>query len=197
MKKFCLFIFQLLFQFTTLNAQDTLYHILCPNREEPLVSKWNVLKDDAIESKNYVMELKDSLGRIKALYFYYNGYNRRMRIDDPEIVLFKYNNNTVDIITEHSYETNYEFWVDEDFRCLLYHVVFDDNHRITDFSKYSFVDTLRKKDYYYEMKLEDDKEGLDSVLLEEYHGLKSCNDIIIPYIEFSFCKLWFIKKKRR
>ena len=157
MKKFCLFIFQLLFQFTTLNAQDTLYHILGPNREEPLVSKWNVLKDDAIESKNYVMELTDSLGRVKALYFYYNGFNRRMRIDDPEIILFQFNDTVVDIYTDYSYETDYGLWEDEDFRRLHCIVKFDDNRNIISFYTYSFVDTFRRVEYLKKSKKEDDK----------------------------------------
>ena len=104
-----------------LNAQDTLYHTLDPLKEEPWVLEWNVSKRDALSSKNYIMEVTDRGGRPTALYFYYNGLNRRMKIDDLEIVTFTYDDNAVDIYSRYSRETDYTIWADEDFRCLLFH----------------------------------------------------------------------------
>lgn len=163
-----------------LNAQDTLYHTLDPLKEEPWVLEWNVSKRDALSSKNYIMEVTDSVGRPTALYFYYNGLNRRTKIDDMEIVTFTYDDNAIDIYSRYSRETDYSMWIDESFRCLHYHVVFDDSHRMTDFVMYSFVDTLRKREYYHDTKAEEGR----SVLLEEYHGLEACKEIEIPYMRF-------------
>ncbi|MBO7624433.1 MAG: hypothetical protein J6S82_03895 [Bacteroidales bacterium] len=167
---------------------DTLYHLLDDSVEEPLVMEWNVSRQKAVSSKNYIMEVSDSSGRPVALYFYYHGLNRRQVIDDPEIILFTYNGKSVDIYTNHSPETDCSMWADEDFRCLHYHVVFDDIRRITDYSVHSFVDTLRMKEYYQEMKLEYNNKEQDCILLEEYHGLESCNDIEVPYMQFSYRK---------
>ncbi len=195
MKKISLFFFCFIILIVELRAQDTLYHRLYSNKEEPLVSIWNVPKDNAIKSKNYVMELTDSLGRVKALYFYYNGFNRRMRIDDPEIILFQFNDTVVDIYTDYSYETDYELWEDEDFRRLHCIVKFDDNRNIISFYTYSFVDTFRRVEYLKKSKKEDDKIDNECVLLiEEYHGLENCKDFEVPYLSFSYYKF---KGKRK
>ena len=195
MKKISLFFFCFIILIVELRAQDTLYHRLYSNKEEPLVSIWNVPKDNAIKSKNYVMELTDSLGRVKALYFYYNGFNRRMRIDDPEIILFQFNDTVVDIYTDYSYETDYELWEDEDFRREHCIVKFDDNRNIISFYTYSFVDTFRRVEYLKKSKKEDDKIDNECVLLlEEYHGLETCKDFEVPYLSFSYYKF---KEKRK
>ena len=195
MKKISLFFFCFIILIVELRAQDTLYHRLYSNKEEPLVSIWNVPKDNAIKSKNYVMELTDSLGRLKALYFYYNGFNRRMRIDDPEIILFQFNDTVVDIYTDYSYETDYGLWEDEDFRRLHCIVKFDGNKNMISFCTYSFVDTFRRVEYLKKSKKEGDKIDNECILLlEEYYGLENCKDFEVPYLNFSYYKF---KEKRK
>ena len=183
MKRMLLHFMCLAFPPLVLNAQDTLYHLLDGFNEEPTVIERNVSRRKAVSSKNYIMEVTDDLARPVALYFYYYGLNRRSKIDDPEIILFRYNHNNknVDIYTSYSRETDYSMWAAEDFRCLHYHIEFDENHRIKDYSISSFVDTLRRREYFQKMNLQDNNEELEDFLLEEYHGVEACKDIEIPY----------------
>jgi len=163
--------------------------------EELSVIEWNVSQQKAVSSKNYIIEVTDDLARPVALYFYYYGLNRRGKIDDPEIVLFMYKNNVIDIYTSYSRETDYSMWAVEDFRCLHYHIEFDENNRIKDYSTSSFVDTLRRREYYQYMNLKETKEELVDLLLEEYHGIETCKDIEIPYLDFFYKKSNREKKK--
>jgi len=178
-----------------LKAQDTLYHMIDGFNEELSVIEWNVSQQKAVSSKNYIIEVTDDLARPVALYFYYYGLNRRGKIDDPEIVLFMYKNNVIDIYTSYSRETDYSMWAVEDFRCLHYHIEFDENNRIKDYSTSSFVDTLRRREYYQYMNLKETKEELVDLLLEEYHGIETCKDIEIPYLDFFYKKSNREKKK--
>ena len=169
-----------------LTAQDTLYHIMDGFNEEPFVIEWNVSQQKAVSSKNYIIEVRDNMDRPVALYFYYYGVNRRGKIDDPEIVLFMYKKNAIDIYTKYSRETDYSMWAAEDFRCLHYHIEYDEKYRIKDNLITSFVDTIRKRDYYQNMNLKENEGFSEEFLLEEYHGVEACKDVVIPYSIFCY-----------
>lgn len=188
MKRKLLYFWCLTIPHLGLGAQDTLYHLLDGLNEEPSVIEWNVSQQKAILSKNYIIEVTDDLARPVALYFYYYGLNRRGKIDDPEIILFMYKNKAIDIYTSYSRETDFSMWAVEDFRCLHYHIEFDEKHRIKDYSISSFVDTLRRREYIQKMNLQENNEETEDILLEEYHGVEACKDIRIPYLDFSYTK---------
>jgi len=171
-----------------LAAQDTLYHVIDGYKEEPMVMEWNVSHQKAVSSKNYIIEVTDDSARTITLFFYYYGSNRRRIIDDPEIILFVYDDKSFDIYTNYSYETDCSMWADEDFRCLHYHVMYDRNNRMTDFSITSFVDTLRRKEYYQDMNVEENNGNLNDYIIEEYHGDEACKNIEIPFLCFVYSK---------
>lgn len=171
-----------------LNAQDTLYHVLDASIEEPSVKEWNVSRQKAIVSKNYIIEVTDNLDRPVVLYFYYNGLNRRLRIDDPEIIVFMYKDGAIDIFENYSRETDYSMWANEDFRRLHYHLEFDKEYSLKDYLIYSFVDTIQRRDYFQHMDSKGDKEDFEVFLLDEYHGVEACKYIKIPYLDFLYTK---------
>lgn len=186
MKRKLLYFMCLAFPPLGLNAQDTLYHLMDGFKEEPWVIEWNVSQQKAVSSKNYIIEVTDTLDRTVALYFYYYGLNRRGKIDDPEIVLFMYKNKAIDIYEKYSRETNYSMWAHDGFRCLHSHIEYDEEHRIKDYSITSFVDTLRRREYYQYMDLKENEEDCEDILVEEYHGVEACKDIAIPFSIFCY-----------
>ena len=170
------------------NSQDTLYHVLDESKEEPSIKEWNVSHQKAVLSKNYIIEVTDNFARPTILYFYYHGINCRRVIDDPEIILFEYNDGSIDIIENYSRETDYAMWENEDFRYLHHHIELDENYRIKDYLIWSLVDTLRRQEYYQDMDLKDPNKDLETILLEEYHGVEACKEITIPYLEYLYAK---------
>ena len=194
MKRKLLYFMCLAFPALGLNAQDTLYHIMDAFNEEPSVIEWNVSRQKAVSSKNYIIEVRDNLGRPVALYFYYYGLNRRRIIDDPEIVLFMYKNKAIDIYETYSRETDYSMWAADHFLCLHSHIEYDEKHRIKDYTITSFVDTLRRREYYQYMNLKENEPEYEGFLLGEYHGIEACKDVVIPFSIFCYpTKNWMME----
>ncbi len=165
-----------------------MYHLLDGFNEEPSVIEWNVPQQKAIASENYITEITDNLDRPIALYFYYHGLNRRKKVDDPEIIVFKYKNKVIDIYTNYSSKTDYSIWAAEDFRCLHYHLEIDEEHRIKYYSISSFVDTIRRREFYQNVNMGKKEVVFKDLLLEEYPDVEACKDIRIPYLDFLYTK---------
>ena len=163
--------------FHTLKAQDTLYHKF---DEGFSISEWNIPKNSA--KSYYVMEIVDSLKRPVEMYFYYYmGKNRRVLIDNPEIVLFKYSDNIIDIYETYSNDTDYSLWESEEFHSLHIRITIDSNGQVTDYYSCSSVDTLRMAEYFN--KIGRKSNICESRIFIEYN---KCKVLEIPYFEYSY-----------